>query len=102
MHVTQCVKKKFINCSQLEGVMNFLANENFPLDAVAVLRQAGHDVVWIRTASPGITDEAVLARAIAKIGCCSLLTKILVNWQFGVACRQLVVPFSSHHSYGWP
>lgn len=46
--------------------MNFLANENFPLDAVMVLRQAGHDVVWIRTASPGITDEAVLARAIAE------------------------------------
>ena len=46
--------------------MNFLANENFPLDAVIVLRQAGHNVAWIRTDSPGITDEAVLARAIVE------------------------------------
>ncbi len=46
--------------------MKFLANENFPLDAVTVLRQAGHDVAWVRSDSPGITDEAVLARAIAE------------------------------------
>lgn len=46
--------------------MNFLANENFPLDAVTILRQEGHDVVWIRTDSPGITDEIVLARAITE------------------------------------
>ena len=46
--------------------MNFLADENFPLDAVAALRQLGHDVVWIRTDSPGVIDEVVLARAIAE------------------------------------
>jgi hypothetical protein len=28
--------------------MRFLANENFPLDAVEALRQNGHDVVWIK------------------------------------------------------
>ena len=28
--------------------MNFLANENFPFDAVEALRQDGHDVAWIR------------------------------------------------------
>jgi predicted nuclease of predicted toxin-antitoxin system len=43
--------------------MRFLANENFPLDAVEALRQQGHDVVWIRTESPGITDPEVLSRA---------------------------------------
>ena len=36
--------------------MRFLANENFPFDAVQLLRQYGHDVVWIRTESPGISD----------------------------------------------
>lgn len=43
--------------------MRFLANENFPLDAVEALRQQGHDVVWIRTAAPGIADPEVLNRA---------------------------------------
>ncbi|WP_370567188.1 DUF5615 family PIN-like protein [Dolichospermum sp. LEGE 00240] len=32
--------------------MRFLANENFPLDAVEALRQHGHDVAWIRVDSP--------------------------------------------------
>jgi predicted nuclease of predicted toxin-antitoxin system len=43
--------------------MRFLANENFPGAAVAVLNAAGHDVVWIRTTAPGSTDREVLARA---------------------------------------
>lgn len=43
--------------------MRFLANENFPLDAVEALRQQGHDVIWIRTESPGISDAEVLSRA---------------------------------------
>lgn len=43
--------------------MRFLANKNFPLDAVEALRIAGHDVVWIRTESPGATDVIVLSRA---------------------------------------
>lgn len=30
------------------------------------MRQLGHDMAWIRTDSPGITDETVLARAIAE------------------------------------
>lgn len=43
--------------------MRFLANENFPADAVEILRQAGHDVLWIRTDAPGISDQEVLDRA---------------------------------------
>jgi len=43
--------------------MRFLANENFPLDAIEALRQNGHDVVWIRVESPGISDSEVLSRA---------------------------------------
>jgi predicted nuclease of predicted toxin-antitoxin system len=46
--------------------MLLLANENFPLDAVEALRTAGHDVLWIRTESPGIADTEVLARAVAE------------------------------------
>jgi len=43
--------------------MRFLANENFPGSAVTVLRAAGHDVAWVRTAAPGIADPDVLAWA---------------------------------------
>ncbi|MEB3311582.1 MAG: DUF5615 family PIN-like protein [Snowella sp.] len=46
--------------------MRFLANENFPLDAVEALRQNGHDVIWIRLESPGISDPEVLSRAQAE------------------------------------
>ena len=44
--------------------MRFLANENFPGAAVAVLKAAGHDIVWVRTAAPGSTDPDVLAWAV--------------------------------------
>jgi hypothetical protein len=44
--------------------MRFLANENFPGDAVTALQSAGHDVVWVRTAAPGTKDENVLAWAV--------------------------------------
>ena len=43
--------------------MRFLANENVPGSAVAALREAGNDVVWIRTAAPGSSDPEVLAWA---------------------------------------
>lgn len=43
--------------------MRILANENFPGDAVNLLRAHGHDVAWIREESPGIRDREVLARA---------------------------------------
>ena len=43
--------------------MRFLANENFPGAAVAILESTGHDVVWHRTAAPGAGDPEVLAWA---------------------------------------
>jgi predicted nuclease of predicted toxin-antitoxin system len=43
--------------------VRLLANENFPRDAVDVLRANGHDVAWVRTDAPGSSDDAVLARA---------------------------------------
>src|SRR5438445_10785023 len=35
----------------------------FPADAVTQLKAAGHDIVWVRTAAPGMKDEDVLAWA---------------------------------------
>jgi predicted nuclease of predicted toxin-antitoxin system len=46
--------------------MRFLANENFPGDAVAELVTGGHDVVWVRTAAPGTKDADVLAWAVRE------------------------------------
>jgi predicted nuclease of predicted toxin-antitoxin system len=46
--------------------MRFLANENFPGDAVRVLETAGHDVVWIRAAAPASADEDILAWAVRE------------------------------------
>ncbi len=43
--------------------MKLLANENFPLLAVAAMRNAGHDVVWARTDMPGAADDVILHRA---------------------------------------
>lgn len=46
--------------------MKVLANKNFPQAAVRALRNAGHDVLWARTAMPGAPDESVMARAGAE------------------------------------
>lgn len=43
--------------------MRFLANENFPGEAVDALRARGHDVAWVRADSPGSPDQDVLRRA---------------------------------------
>ena len=46
--------------------MRILADENVPGDAIEALRSRGHDVVWIRTFSPGATDDANLAEAVSQ------------------------------------
>jgi len=46
--------------------MRFLANENFPGPAVAAVQAAGHDMVWVRTAAPGLIDADVLAWAVRE------------------------------------
>jgi predicted nuclease of predicted toxin-antitoxin system len=46
--------------------MNLLADENFPLLSVALLREAGHDVVSIHEISPGMDDEPVLDLAVRQ------------------------------------
>jgi len=52
--------------------MRFLANENFPGEAVTALQAAGHDVSWVRALAPGINDQDVLAWAVRE--CRVLLT----------------------------
>jgi len=46
--------------------MTFLADENFPLRAVDVLRQEGFDVSSIREIQPGASDEWVLSLCVAE------------------------------------
>jgi hypothetical protein len=41
--------------------MRFLADENFPAATVRALQEAGHDVAWVMTTAPGISDPQVLA-----------------------------------------
>jgi predicted nuclease of predicted toxin-antitoxin system len=43
--------------------MRFIADENFPGEAVAVLRASAHDVRWISEEASGASDEQVLALA---------------------------------------
>ncbi len=43
--------------------MDFLADENFPRDAVTALSEAGHDVAAVVRDSPGASDEEVIERA---------------------------------------
>jgi len=43
--------------------MKLFANKNFPGLAVEAMRDAGHDVLWARTHTPGATDDESLQRA---------------------------------------
>ena len=45
-------------------MMRFLANENFPLVSVRLLREAGHTVVSITEEMAGVKDSVVLSRAV--------------------------------------
>ena len=45
--------------------MKLLADENFPRPAVAALRKAGLDVLWIAETNPGACDDEVLRQCIS-------------------------------------
>ena len=66
--------------------MRLLADENFPLPTVAALRQAGHDVTWVRTDLPGTGDAALLdlAEADGRV----LLTLDKDFWQLAIQRRK--------------
>jgi hypothetical protein len=67
--------------------MRFLANENFPGPAVAALRAAGQDVVWVRLAKPGASDAEVLTWAARE-------ERVLLAFDkdFGELAGQTVLP----------
>jgi predicted nuclease of predicted toxin-antitoxin system len=67
--------------------MRFLADENFPAAAVAALRLAGNDVVWIRNAAPGCSDHQVLEWAMRD-------DRILLTFDkdFGELARATALP----------
>ncbi len=44
----------------------FLANENFPVPSIYLLRNAGYEVAAIIEDSPGIEDTEVMARAVLE------------------------------------
>ena len=46
--------------------MKFLANENFPLPSVHILRELGYDIIAISETSPSISDKEVMDIAIAS------------------------------------
>ena len=66
--------------------MRLLADENFPLPTVTALRQAGHDVTWVRTDAPGTGDLALLdlAETEARV----LLTLDKDFWQIAIQRRK--------------
>jgi len=70
--------------------MRILANENFPGEAVAVLRSGGHDVVWVRTDAPGSKDRAILEWGEAE-------KRLIVTFDkdFGELAYRLRMPASS-------
>jgi hypothetical protein len=70
--------------------MRFLADENFPGAAVSALREAGHDVVWVRTAAPGMGDRDVLEWVVRE-------ARILLTFDkdFGELARGSALPRAS-------
>ena len=70
--------------------MRILANENFPSDAIAALRQRGHDVAWVRTDAPGSSDRMVIERAETED--CVLIT---FDKDFGELAFRAKLPASS-------
>jgi predicted nuclease of predicted toxin-antitoxin system len=67
--------------------MRFLANENLPGAAVAAIEALGHDIVWVRTAAPGLPDREVLAWAARE-------ERILLTFDkdFGELARRSALP----------
>jgi predicted nuclease of predicted toxin-antitoxin system len=67
--------------------MRLLADENMPRSVVDALRDSGHDVIWIRTESPGLGDAAVLQRAVRD-----RRTLLTFDKDFGELAGQAVLP----------
>jgi predicted nuclease of predicted toxin-antitoxin system len=75
--------------------MRFLADENFPGDAVTALRTSGQDVLWIRTDAPGITDQDVLARSLKDARVLLTFDKDFGELAGAPGCRRAAVSYYS-------
>ena len=62
--------------------MRLLADENWALPTMEALRQAGHDVFWVRTDAPGTADAALLD--LAEVDGRILLTLDKDFWQIAI------------------
>ena len=69
--------------------MRLLADENFPLPTVQALRQAGHDVFWVRTDAPCTADPVLLD--LAEVDGRILLTLDKDFWQIAIQRRKPLV-----------
>jgi predicted nuclease of predicted toxin-antitoxin system len=69
--------------------MRFLADENIPGVAVTALAANGHDVAWVRSTAPGMSDSDVLAWAVRD-------NRILLTFDkdFGELARNSALPAS--------
>lgn len=67
--------------------MRFLADENIPFRSVALLREHGHDVVWIAEEGRGASDKEVLQHSVAE-------SRVLLtfNRDFGELVYRLQMP----------
>jgi hypothetical protein len=77
--------------------MRLLADENFPRPAVAALREAGLDVLWISETS-GAPDDAVLAQCVATqrtLRTFGPSTRTSGNWPIVEACPPVAGSSSS-------
>ena len=86
--------------------MRLCANENIPEACVVRLRQAGHDVLWIRETTPGSPDNVVLALAASEDRLLITFDKDFGELISGVARRHRRASFCfasrSHLRESWP
>jgi len=70
--------------------MRLLADENFPGEAVEALRRHGHDVYWVSSHNPGMSDREVLSIA-------QSLNRVLLTFDkdFGELAYRSGLPASS-------
>ena len=81
------VRKRTDACREIVSdrfMIKILADENFPKIAVDTLRSRGHDVAWVHTDAPGISDIVVMKRAIAEVAVAALESRLDWSGHFSV------------------
>lgn len=75
--------------------MRFLADENFPGEAVNALRTAGHDVLWICQSAAGASDVRVLETALQEARILLTFDKDFgeLAWRFGLPASCGIILF---------